>query len=210
MELHIVKHGKELCTVCLGNAFQFGNALVNGNSGTGIGSVSDSGSNVLGTIGHFLVEHSIRVAVKLLPFLNSLVPCLSLGGILTSLQVFKGDFIGSDESGATTHLNGQVGQCETAFHAHVANGGAGIFHSITCGSGSGKLCHDIERHILGCCTLGQGSLHIDAHGLGLALENGLRGQHLSHLTGTDAHGNGAHCTMSRGVRVATHNGHSGQ
>ena len=42
---------------------------------------------------------------------------------------------------------------------------------------------------------GQLALDVDAHRLGLLLQDALRGQHLGHLAGADAHGDGAYGTV---------------
>ena len=56
----------------------------------------------------------------------------------------------------------------------------------------------------------QPALEVHAHGLGLALDQGLRRQHMDHLGGADAEGERAHAAMGAGVAVAAHEQGAGQ
>ena len=210
LELHVVQHGKELSTVSFGHFIQGRDTFVNGNACTGIGTISNARCNVFGTISHFLIENGLGIAVKLFPCFHSLVPCFTLGGIFAVLEVGKSDFIRSDKSGTAAHLDTEVRECQTSFHTHVTHGRTGILHRIAGSARSGHLCHDVKGYILGGSTLGQCTFDIDSHGLGLALKDGLRGQYLRYLTGTDTHGDSTYRTMGRGVRVTANNGHTRQ
>ena len=210
LELHVVQHGEELGLLRLGDVFELGDGAVHGDAGAGIGAVGDAGRDVLGPVGHFLVEHGALVRVELLPLLDGLVPFGTLGGVFTTLEIGERRLVGGDDAGARTHLDGQVGQRQTTLHRHGADGAAGIFHSITRGAGGRHPGHDVEGHVLGGGAFGQLALDVDAHRLGLLLQDALRSQHLSHLAGADTHGDGAHGTVRRGVRVAAHDGHAGQ
>ena len=199
-----------MVSVGLGHLIQRGDALVDGDTGTRVGAIGDARSDVLGTIGDLLVKHGIRVRIELSPLLHGLVPCLAFGGILAALEVFEGDVVGSDETCAATHLDTEVREREATLHAHVTYGRAGILYGIARSTRGSHLCHDVEGHVLGGGTLGQGALDVDAHGLGLALQDGLRSEHLRYLTGADTHSDGAYGSVGRGVGVTTHNGHARQ
>ena len=58
----------------------------------------------------------------------------------------------------------------------------------------------------GCALAVEG----DAHALGLGLDQRLRRQHMDHLGGADAEGDGAHAAMGAGVAVAAHQQGAGQ
>ena len=51
---------------------------------------------------------------------------------------------------------------------------------------------------------------VDAHALGPALDQRLRRQHMDHLGGADAEGDGAHAAVGAGVAVAAHQQGAGQ
>ena len=99
MELHIIQHGLELRTLSLRDTLHSRNTLVNGNTGTGVCSVGDTGLDILGTVGYFLIEDSIIIALQFLPLLNSLIPSLTLRCVLATLQVSKGGLVGSNKTG---------------------------------------------------------------------------------------------------------------
>ena len=54
------------------------------------------------------------------------------------------------------------------------------------------------------------ALHLDFHGLGTALLQGLGGQHMLDFRGANTEGQRAKRTVGGGMGVATHNGHSRQ
>ena len=63
---------------------------------------------------------------------------------------------------------------------------------------------DGEDHVLGGDAGGRVARHRDAHGLGLALPEALRGQHVLDLARADAEGERPERAVGRGVRVAAH------
>ena len=150
------------------------------------------------------------IAIQLSPRRHGSRPRLALGGILTVAEVGKGYVVGGNETCAAAHLYSEVGESQAPFHAHGAYGAAGILHGVARGAGGRQLRNDVESYVLGRHARSESSLDVDAHGLGLLLENALRGQHLSHLTRAYAKGDCSHGAMGRGVRIAADDGHSGQ
>ena len=199
LKLHVSQLVQESLAVLLGDALQRGYTLIDGNACAWVCTISDAGLDVLGLEGDLLVEDSIGVTLQLFPALYSTVPLLTLGSIFTTLQVFEGGFVGSNDASARAHLNGEIGERETTLHAQRSDGATCIFHGIACGTACGHLSHDIEGNVLGCDARLQYTFHVDAHGLGLLLQDTLRGQHLGHLAGADTHGYGAHSSMRAGV-----------
>ena len=63
---------------------------------------------------------------------------------------------------------------------------------------------------LGVTPGGAHALEGDAHAPGLALHQRLRRQHVDHLGGADAEGDGAHAAVGAGVAVAAHQQRAGQ
>ena len=66
----------------------------------------------------------------------------------------------------------------------------------------------MQGHILGAHAGGQLSVHIDAAHLERAEGQGLRSQHIAHLRGADAHGNGAKGSVRGRMGVSAYDGHA--
>ena len=145
-----------------------------------------------------------------MPVGYGLVPFLALGGILTIFQIVECLFIGGYKTSSCAHLYGEVAEGQPSLHRHVAYHLSGILHEVARGSAGGELCYEVEGHVLGCDTLGKLSVDGDAHGLGLLLEDALRGQHHLHLGGTYAEGYCSHSPVGRGMAVSADDGHAGQ
>ena len=173
LELHVVKLGEELVTLLFGYALQRGDTFVNSNACPGVGPIGDARGDVLGSIGHLLVEDGIVVAPEFLPFLHGTVPFGTLGGIFASFQIGKSGLVRSYQACPRTHFDGEVRQGQPTLHAHRADGRTGILHGIARGTGRGHLRHDVEGHVLGRGSLGQRAFYVDAHGPGFLLQDAL-------------------------------------
>src|SRR5574344_96780 len=210
LKLHVFQHAQELALLRLWNLIQSRDSLINGNTCTWICSISEPRNNLLCTVSHFLVKLGVLIRVKFPPLLHSLVPVSTLRCVFTSFQILESSLVWSNQTCTRTHLDREIGECQSTLHAHVANGRACIFYSITSSSRSGHLSHDVESHILSSRAFGEFSFNIDAHGLWLALQNTLAGQHLSHLACANAHGYSTYRTMSGSVGVTAYDGHARQ
>ena len=73
-----------------------------------------------------------------------------------------------------------------------------------------NLPDDGQRQVFGGHSGSQCSLDADVHGFGSLLQQALGGQHMLHLAGADAKGQGSQRTMRGGVRISTHDRHSWQ
>lgn len=68
---------------------------------------------------------------------------------------------------------------------------------------------DVQDHVLGANARRQRAIDGDREGLGLALQQALRGQHVADFTGADAEGQRAEGAVGGGVAVAADDGHAG-
>ncbi len=75
-------------------------------------------------------------------------------------------------------------------------------------AGYADLSDDRENQILGGDAGVQPALDIDGHALGLALQQGLRGEHVADFGGADPESEGAEGSMGAGVAVSANYGHS--
>ena len=74
--------------------------------------------------------------------------------------------------------------------------------------GDADLADDGEDQVLGRDSGRQSALDIDGEGLGLALQQALRGEHVAHLGAADAEGEGAEGAVGARVAVAADDGHA--
>ena len=71
-----------------------------------------------------------------------------------------------------------------------------------------ELVDDGEDHVLGVDAPGERAVHAHLAQLGLGHRQALRGQHVAHLGGPDAEGDGADGAVRGGVAVAARDGHA--
>ena len=105
-------------------------------------------------------------------------------------------------------LDGQVAQGHAPFHGKAPHRRAGVFDHIAGAARRADLADDGQRNILGPDAGRKLSVDHNAHVLGLALAQGLRGQHMLDLRRADAVGQGPERAVGRGVAIAADNGHA--
>ncbi len=147
--------------------------LGNADAHAGIGAIGDARFDVGGVECQFLVEDGIRVTLQRLPVGYGLVPVVTLGSILPTLEILEGHVVGGNESATCAHLDGEVAERQAALHAEVTHHLAGIFDEVARGPAGGDLGHQVEGHILGRHTTLELSVDGDTHGLRLLLQDAL-------------------------------------
>ena len=176
----------------------------------GAGAPGDLRHDLVHVDRHLDVEHRVGVARQRAPVGDGLVPLRALGRIGPALQELEGLLVGRDHADLGAELDREIAHREPAFDLHVADGAAGIFDGIARAAGGADLADQMQDHVLGrdarCALAVEG----DAHALGLGLHQRLRRQHMDHLGGADAEGDGAHAAMGAGVAVAAHQQGAGQ
>jgi hypothetical protein len=156
------------------------------------------------------VEHRVGMARERAPVGECLLPQRAGRRKGSAFQVFEGLLVGRDHADLGAKLDREIADREPAFDLERANGAAGIFHGITRAPGSADLADQVQDHVLGRHARMARALEGDAQALGLALDQRLRRQHMDHLGGADAEGDGAHAAMRAGVAVAAHQQGAGQ
>ena len=140
---------------------------------------------------------------------ESVIGVAELGREAAALEVGEGGLVRRDHAGAAPGLDAHVADGHAAFHREGADGGAGKFDDITGRACRPDLADDVEDDVLGGDAVREGSLDIDAEGLGLVLRQRLGGHDVLDLAGADAEGQGAERSVGAGVRVAADDGHAG-
>ena len=138
-----------------------------------VGAIGDTGFDVGGIEGEFLIKHGVRAALQRLPIRHRLVPVFTLGGKLPTLQISKGGLIRGDKATTGSHLDREVTEGEAALHRERSDNIAGVFNKIACCATGGELRHEIEGDILGGDTLTELAVDGDSHRLGFLLEDTL-------------------------------------
>ncbi len=130
------------------------------------------------------------------------------GDELAVMQIGVGRFVGSDHAGPRAGLDRHVADGHPLFHAESLDGAAGVFDGIAGAAGGGEATDEIENQILGGHAGEQPAVDAQLHGLGLVLQQRLRGQHVFHFAGADAEGQGPERSVRGGVTVAADDGHA--
>ena len=139
LKAHIFQTLLERSLVALRNLVECGDRAVDGNAHTWVRAVSDARLNVSSVVGHLTVEDSVIAGFQCLPIGDGTLPVLTLGRIFLTLDIGERLLVRCYETTAGTHLDGQVAECQTAFHAHVAHHVAGILHEVACSTGGCQL-----------------------------------------------------------------------
>ena len=153
---------------------------------------------------HLGVEHGVGIARERAPVGDGLVPQRALGRIGPVLEEFEGDIVGRHHADLGAELDREIAHREPAFDLHVADRAAGIFDGVARAAGGADLADEMQDHVLGRDAGRALAVEGHAHALGLGLHQRLRRQHMDHLGGADAEGDGAHAAMGAGVAVAAH------
>ena len=117
-------------------------------------------------------------------------------------EVVVRDLVRRDHAGARAGLDRHVAHCHALIHGQRANGRAAVFHYMAGAARHTDLADDGEDQILGGDAGTQLAFDIHREGLRPALQQGLRGEHMSHFGGTDAEGQRAEGPVGAGVAVA--------
>lgn len=211
LEAHVLKsalHGVALVlSLC-----QFGvrNHTVDGGNHLGVGSPGDLGGNFCGLDHDLLVVGGTLIRREGAPVLNSLVPYLSLGGHRASLEVSEGNLIGCHKSCTGSLLDTHVTEGGASLHGQATDGLTSVLDNVSVASGSTDDTDDVEDNVLGGHTKRKLTVDCDAHALGRALDEGLRGKHVLNLGGTNAEGKRSEGTVGGCMGVTTNHGASGQ
>ncbi len=124
--------------------------------------------------------------------------------------VVKRGLVGRDQPGARAALDGHVADRHPALHRQRADRLAAVLDDMAGTARRAGGADDRERDVLGGDARAQRAGDLDAHVLRLALDQGLRRQHVLDLGGADAVGQRAERPVGRGVAVAAHDRHARQ
>lgn len=189
-----------------------GNDAVDGDDILGGGTPGDGGDDVLAVDDDGLVVDGIFVRGEAGPEVDGPGPfgAVDLGSERTALQVVEGDLIGSDHTSTGTSFDGHVAHGHTGLHTQAANDGTTELDNGTGTSGGTNDTDDVEDDILTGDTGGQLAIDLDAHVLAATGDEGLSGENVLDLTGTDTEGKGTKGTVCRGVTVTADDGGTGE
>ena len=157
---------------------------------------------------HLFVEGGALVGGQLLPGLDCLVPCRTLGGVVAPFDVGQGGLVGGDHAGACPRLDGHVADGHPSFHREAPDGRAPVLDDVPHPPAGADAPDDGEHEVLGRDPGWKLPVDGDRHGRRSALGEGLGGQDVLDLTGADAEGEGPEGAVGRRVAVAAHDGHA--
>jgi hypothetical protein len=117
------------------------------------------------------------------------------------VQISEGGFVGRDHSRPRTSLDRHVADRHAAFHAHVADGAAGVLDDMPGAAIDADACDDGKDDVLGRDPEAQLAVDRDAHGLLTPLPDGLRRHHVHHLGGANSERDAPEGAMRGRVRI---------
>ena len=152
------------------------------------------------------VEHAIElcafIADQGAPVGGGALEQLALGRERTTAHVVDGLLVDADQTGTRAGLDRHVADGHAAFHRQRADGFAAELDHEAGAAGGADLADDGEHDVLGGDARAELAVDADQHRLGLALDQGLGGQHMLDLGGADAEGQRAKGAVGGGVRIA--------
>ena len=115
----------------------------------------------------------------------------------------------SIEGGARAALDGHVADRHALFHGERADRLAAVLEHMAGAARDADPADQREDQVLGGDAGGQAPADLHRAGARLLLQQALRRQHVAHLGGADAEGEGAEGAVGRGVAVAADDGLAG-
>ena len=152
-----------------------------------------------------LVEDRARIAGQFQPFGRRR---LIVGGdVLTAAQPVDGGLVRGDHARAGAGLDGHVAQGHPPFHVQRAHRLAGVFDDIAGAAAEADGGDHGQGDVLARDAGLQPPVHRHPHGLGLALQQALGGQHMADLGRADAERQRPEGPMGGRMAVAADHGH---
>ena len=208
-EAHIVERAhRRLAAISVRKRFGIGHPTVDGQHILRAGPPAHHRQNVAGIERHLAIETGLGIGRQTAPARQRAIPILSLGRIRPAVEILERGVVGRDHARTGTRLDRHVAHRQAPFHRQARDGRAGIFDDMAGRPGRADLADDAEHHVLGGDAGMKRALHRNPHGLGFALPQRLRCQHMGNFGGADAEGQGAHRAMRGGVTVAANDGHA--
>ncbi len=159
---------------------------------------------------HHLVEVGVGVAVQVPPGSHRLLPQCALGRIGAALDVVEGGVIHRHHAHARPGLDGHIAHGHTALHAHGAHDLTAKLDGVAAAAGGADPADHGQHHVLGRHPGLQGAVDAHQHIFHFLLDQALGGQHVLHLRGAYAMGQGAEGAVGGGVGIPADHGHAGQ
>ena len=103
-----------------------------------------------------------------------------------TLEVFERDVVRCNESGFCASFDGHVADGHTTFHRQCLNSGATELNDITNATTGSDVADDCQDDVFGGDASGQCAVDFNAHPLGSALGESLRGEHVLNFAGSDS------------------------
>ncbi|CAB4907709.1 unannotated protein [freshwater metagenome] len=126
-----------------------------------------------------------------------------------ALEVGVGGLVRGDHARAGAGLDRHVADGHAALHGERPNGRSAVFEHVALAAVGTNLGDHGQDDVFGANAGAQRALNVDGHGLEGLKRQGLRGQHVLNLAGTDADRHGAKSAVRGGVRVAADHGDAG-
>ena len=155
----------------------------------------DSGGDAGRIKHHLVIHHSVGIAGKTAPPGHRPIPGFSGRGSCTTVEVIKRDLIRIDVTATGSALDCHVAEGHPLLHRQRLHRRAGEFIGKSDSTFHAERPDHMKDQILGGNPIGQTAVHLDATDLELGHGQALTGQHIPHLTGADAEGDGAKGSM---------------
>ena len=155
------------------------------------------------------IEHGSIVGGEGVPVRDSVVPVPALRRVGPAFQIGVGRFIRRDHARARSGLDRHVADRHAALHREGPDGASAELEHITLPAARTDLRDDREDDVFRCDARSEGALDRDRHRLERVQREGLGGEHVLDLRGSDAEGHRAERAMRRCVAVSTDDGDAG-
>ena len=157
---------------------------------------------------HAIVVACVGIGYQLPPPRHGAIERVARGRKRPSFQERVRRLVGIDVADAGAAFNRHVADGHPLVERHPIDRRAAVLVRKADAALDAEAADDRENHVLGIDAALERAAHVDAPHLQRIERQALRRQHVAHLRGADAEGNGPEGSVCGGVAVAARDGHS--
>ncbi len=172
-----------------------GNRLIDTHDHAGIRAERHHGTQTARIQCDRFIEVRTVVRTQCPPTQQCFVPTFTLRCPRAAVQIFKCRLVGRNHARAGPSFDRHVAYRHALLHIELLDGIAAVFHHVADTAIDANFSNDCEDQILGTHSIWNASLDVDGQRFRLALQQTLRGQHVSYLRRANTEGEGAKCTV---------------
>src|SRR5690606_23437372 len=199
LQLHVCERLFDRGAIVWLGRFDAGDVLVDGDGLPGVDAPGDRRRDVLRADDDEVVVMAAGVGGRRPPGRYRLIPGTTGRAVRSSREVIDGGLVGVDVTAARAALDRHVADRHTLFHAHGVEDVTAVLVGVADAAFDAQGADYMEDHVFGVDPGSQLPVYLYAPQFGLRHGHGLRGQHVTHLTGADAEGYGAERPVGAGM-----------